>query len=167
MIICITGVPGVGKSIIAKRLAEQINAVLIDIYDFAIKNNLYEEYDEAEQTYIVDENKLFQEIDNYIKNLNNKYIIIEGNFAHLYHKGDLYIVIKTDPNILYERLSKERNYSYNKIFTNIWAMNLEVIEDELEEMKKEYYVFYNNKESDINNIITEIRRLIENKEKSS
>jgi len=167
MIICITGVPGVGKSNVAKKLAEQINAILIDIYDFAIKNNLYEEYDEAEQTYMVDENKLFQEIDNYIRNLNNKYIIIEGNFAHLYDKGDLYIVIKTDPNILYERLSKERDYSYNKIFTNIWAMNLEVIEDELEEMKKEYYVFYNNKESDINNIITEIRRLIENKEKPS
>jgi len=67
MIICITGVPGVGKSTIAKRLAKEINAVLIDINDFAIKNNLYEEYDEAEQTYIVDENKLFQEIDNYIK----------------------------------------------------------------------------------------------------
>jgi adenylate kinase len=167
MIICITGVPGVGKSTIAKKLAEQINAVLIDIYDFAIKNNLYEEYDEVEQTYIIDENKLFQEIDNYIKNLNNKYIIIVGNFSHLYDKCDLYIVIKTDPNILYERLSKERNYPYNKIFTNIWAMNLEVIEDELEEMKKEYYVFYNNKEDDINNIIREIKRLIENKEKSN
>jgi hypothetical protein len=46
-------------------------------------------------------------------------------------------------------------------------MNLEVIEDELEEMKKEYYVFYNNKEDDINNIIREIKRLIENKEKSN
>jgi len=167
MIICITGVPGVGKSTIAKRLAREINAVLIDIYDFAIKNNLYEEYDEVEQTYIVDEDKLFQEIDNYIRNLNSKHIIIEGNFSHLYDKGDLYIVIKTDPNILYDRLSKERNYSYNKIFTNIWAMNLEVIEDELEEMKKEYYVFYNNKEDDINDIIGEIKRLIENKEKSN
>jgi len=46
-------------------------------------------------------------------------------------------------------------------------MNLEVIEDELEEMKKEYYVFYSNKEDDINNIIKEIKRLIENKEKSN
>jgi len=53
MIICITGVSGVGKSTIAKRLTKEINAILIDIYDFAIKNNLYEEYDEAEQTYIV------------------------------------------------------------------------------------------------------------------
>ncbi|MFP3289639.1 MAG: AAA family ATPase [Candidatus Nanopusillus acidilobi] len=167
MIICITGVPGVGKSTIAKKLADQIDAVLIDISDFVIKNKLYEEYDEAEQTYIVDENKLFQEIDNYIKNLNSKYIIIEGNFAHLYNKCDLYIVIKTDPNILYERLSKERNYPYNKIFTNIWAMNLEVIEDELEEMKKEYYAFYSNKEDDIDNIVKEIKRLIENKEKSN
>ncbi|MFP3256686.1 MAG: adenylate kinase family protein [Candidatus Nanopusillus acidilobi] len=167
MIICITGVPGVGKSTIAKKLAEQIDAVLIDISDFAIKNKLYEEYDEAEQTYIVDENKLFQEIDNYIRNLNSKYIIIEGNFAHLYDKCDLCIVIKTDPNILYERLSKERNYPYNKIFTNIWAMNLEVIEDELEEMKKGYYVFYSNKEDDIDNIVKEIKRLIENKEKSN
>ncbi|AMD29702.1 hypothetical protein Nps_01150 [Candidatus Nanopusillus acidilobi] len=167
MIICITGVPGVGKSTIAKKLADQIDAVLIDISDFAIKNKLYEEYDEAEQTYIVDENTLFQEIDNYIRNLNSKYIIIEGNFAHLYNKCDLYIVIKTDPNILYERLSKERNYPYNKVFTNIWAMNLEVIEDELEEMKKEYYVFYSNKEDDIDNIVKEIKRLIENKEKSN
>jgi len=57
----------------------------------------------------------FKKLDNYIRNLNNKYIIIEGNFAHLYDKGNLYIVIKTDPNILYERLSKERNYPYNKV----------------------------------------------------
>jgi len=46
-------------------------------------------------------------------------------------------------------------------------MNLEVIEDELEEMKKEYYVFYSNKEDDIDNIVKEIKRLIENKEKSN
>ncbi|MGC9079771.1 MAG: adenylate kinase family protein [Nanopusillaceae archaeon] len=158
MIICITGIPGSGKSTIAKKLAEKIKYHLIDIGEFVIKNKLYEEYDEALQTYIVDEEKLFKVLDEYIKDKEN--VIIDGNFSHLYPKCDICIIIKADPNIIYERL-KSRGYSYNKIFENIWAMNLEVIEDEIEEMGKKYFVFYNNKEEDIDNIVEEIVKIID------
>ena len=163
MIICITGIPGSGKSTIAKELAKRINAELIDLSKFIEENKLYEEYDEAYQTYIVDEKKIFEKLDEYIKNI-SKDIIIDGNFSHLYDKCDILIVIRADPNIIYNRL-KERNYPYHKIFENIWAMNLEVIEDEIEEEKKEYYIFYNNNKEDINNIVEEIIKIIEKKKK--
>jgi adenylate kinase len=167
VIICITGIPGSGKSTIAKELSKRINAELIDISDFVIKNKLYEEYDEVYQTYVVDENKLFEKIDEYIRNKGeNIDIIIDGNFSHLYDKCDICIIIKADPNIIYERL-KNRNYPYYKIFENIWAMNLEVIEDEIESKNKEYFVFFNNNPEDINKIVEEIIKIIEKKKKES
>ena len=165
MIICITGIPGSGKSTISRELAKRINAELIDLSKFAEENKLYEEYDEAYQTYIVDEEKLFQKLDEYISNI-NKDIIIDGNFSHLYKKCDICIVIKADPNIIYKRLM-ERNYPYHKIFENIWAMNLEVIEDEIESENKEYYIFYNNNEEDINKIVEEIIKIIEKKRRGN
>jgi len=157
MIICITGVAGVGKTTIAKKLAERLNAIYINILDFAKERNLIESYDEANQTYIVDEDKLIDEI---LKTTtdSSKIYIIDGNFSHLI-PADLYIVIRTDPNILYKRLL-ERNYPYHKIFENIWAMNLEVIEEELESMNRRYYVFYNNYEEDIEKIVENILNII-------
>jgi len=162
VIIVISGIPGVGKSTIAKRLAEIINAEVIDILEFSLKNKLYQEFDEILNTYIVDENRLFDELKKHIENIKDKDIIIEGNFAHLFPDGDLYFVIKADPNIVYKRL-EERGYTYNKIFENIWAMNLEVIEDELEYLRKEYYIFYNNKEEDLPEIINKMVDIIKKK----
>ncbi|MEM1688009.1 MAG: adenylate kinase family protein [Nanopusillaceae archaeon] len=156
MIICITGVAGVGKTTIAKKLAERINAEYINLLDFAKEKKLIVSYDEALQTYIVDEDKLIEEIKKYLKNEKN--YVIDGNFSHLI-PSDIYIVIRTDPNILYSRLL-QRGYSYNKIFENIWAMNLEVIEEEIENMGKEYYVFNNNTENDIEIIVNSIIEII-------
>jgi len=156
MIICITGVAGVGKTTIAKKLAEKLNAIYINILDFAKEKGLIEYYDEANQTYIIDENKLVNEV---LKEINdNNIYVIDGNFSHLI-PADLYIVIKTDPNILYNRLL-ERGYPYHKIFENIWSMNLEVIEDELESLNKKYYVFYNNYEEDIDKIVENILNIV-------
>jgi len=156
MIICITGVAGVGKTTIAKKLAEKLDAIYINILDFAKERNLIESFDEVNQTYIVDENKLIDEI---LKTIdNNKIYVIDGNFSHLI-PADLYVVIRTDPNILYNRLL-DRKYPYHKIFENIWAMNLEVIEDELESMNRKYLVFYNNYEEDIEKIVENILNIV-------
>ncbi|RDD52430.1 AAA family ATPase [Nanoarchaeota archaeon NZ13-N] len=156
MIICITGVAGVGKTTIAKELANGLNAVYINLLDFAKERDLIISYDEANNTYIVDEEALIREISNIFEV--GKIYVIDGNFSHLI-PADLYIVIRTDPNILYKRL-EERGYPYHKIFENIWAMNLEVIEDELESMGKVYYTFYNNNREDIEKIVKNILEII-------
>jgi len=156
MIICITGVAGVGKTTIARELANRLNAVYINLLDFAKERDLIISYDEANNTYIVDEEALIREILNIFEA--GKVYVIDGNFSHLI-PADLYIVIRTDPNILYKRL-EERGYPYHKIFENIWAMNLEVIEDELESMGKLYYIFYNNNREDIEKIVKNILEII-------
>jgi len=164
VVIAITGVAGVGKTTLAKKLAEITRFKYINILEFAKEKDLIIEYDEAYKTYIVDEDKLIELLSNLIKKDKGDYII-DGNFSHLLPKDlvDLYIVVRTDPNILYKRL-KEREYPDYKIFENIWAMNLEIIEDELESEKKDYIVIYMNDEKDLSKNLEEIIKLIRDKQ---
>jgi len=166
-VIVITGVPGTGKTTIAKILSKKIGAIYINLTGYAMKKRYVLYYDNALQTYIVDEDEVIKDITEYIKKNPGNYII-ESTFAHLLPKDvvDIYVVLKTDPNELYKRL-KERDYPYHKIFENIWAMNLEVIEDELEYEKKQYYIFDTTSKDpnevvesiiDIINIVTKKRK---------
>ncbi|MEM2529311.1 MAG: AAA family ATPase, partial [Ignisphaera sp.] len=54
----ISGVPGTGKTTIARRLSEYLNMPTIDLSDYAIKNMLVIAYDSSTQSYVVDEEKL-------------------------------------------------------------------------------------------------------------
>jgi len=159
VVIVITGVPGTGKSTLAKELSKYINAKVINIGEYAKKKRYVLEYDEAFQTYIVDEEKTIKDLVRYIKENPGNYII-EGTFSHLLPKEivDLYIVLKADPNLLYKRLS-QRKYPYHKIFENIWAQNLEIIEDELESENKKYIVIDTTNRS-LKEIVEEIMKIL-------
>ena len=159
VVIVITGVPGTGKSTLAKELSKYINAKVINIGEYAKKKRYVLEYDEAFQTYIVDEEKTIKDLVKYIKENPGNYII-EGTFSHLLPKEivDLYIVLKADPNLLYKRLS-QRKYPYHKIFENIWAQNLEIIEDELESENKKYIVIDTTNRS-LKEIVEEIMKIL-------
>lgn len=159
VVIVITGVPGTGKSTLAKELSKYINAKVINIGEYAKKKGYVLEYDEAFQTYIVDEEKTIKDLVRYIKENPGNYII-EGTFSHLLPKEivDLYIVLKADPNLLYKRLS-QRKYPYHKIFENIWAQNLEIIEDELESENKKYIVIDTTNRS-LKEIVEEIMKIL-------
>lgn len=159
VVIVITGVPGTGKSTLAKELSKYINAKVINIGEYAKKKGYVLEYDEAFQTYIVDEEKTIKDLVKYIKENPGNYII-EGTFSHLLPKEivDLYIVLKADPNLLYKRLS-QRKYPYHKIFENIWAQNLEIIEDELESENKKYIVIDTTNRS-LKEIVEEIMKIL-------
>jgi len=122
IVIVISGVPGVGKSIIATRLAERLKAKVINLSKFIIDNKLYVSYDNDRKTYIIDEEKTIAKIREFIENYKDEYLIIEGHYGEIVPKEyvNLFFVLRLHPLVLYERL-KERMWDEKKIKENVAA----------------------------------------------
>lgn len=118
-IIAVTGTPGTGKTRLAGKLAQKLNAEVIDLSGIVNENKLYGGIDKARDTKIVDALELKKFIDNLIKkkfgNLEN--IIVEGLLSHLLSPTHI-IVLRTNPKVLKKRL-ESRNYSKAKIRENL------------------------------------------------
>lgn len=145
MIILISGTPGTGKSELAKKVADSINALNINITDFVKEHDLSEGYDEIRECLIVDEDKLANFVSDWLKSINEKDIIIEGHLAH-FLKGDLVVVIRCSVDELYKRL-KSRGYNENKIKENIEAEIFGICEEEAMMRNKEILILDSSKET--------------------
>jgi len=56
--VLVTGTPCVGKTLLAKKLAEKLSLEHINIGDFAVSKNFTDGYDEERKCYILDEDKV-------------------------------------------------------------------------------------------------------------
>ena len=118
-IIIITGTPGTGKTVLAKKLANLLNFTYIDVNQIIKSNKLKSNYDKKRSTYIINTNKLNRILISLVKNT-NKSLIIDSHLSHYLPSKlvDLCIVTKCDLKVLIKRLRK-RKYSLNKIRENI------------------------------------------------
>ena len=118
-IIIITGTPGTGKTVLAKKLANLLNFTYIDVNLIIKTNKLSLNYDKKRSTYIINTNKLNRILISLVKNT-NKSLIIDSHLSHYLPSKlvDLCIVTKCDLKVLIKRL-KKRKYSLNKIRENI------------------------------------------------
>src|SRR3989338_7048744 len=57
-VVCVSGVPGTGKTTIAKRLSKKLNYYYLDVNKLISKYKLSEGYDKKRRTKIIDVNKL-------------------------------------------------------------------------------------------------------------
>jgi len=108
MRILISGVPGVGKTLISKKVAETLNLTYINIGDFAKENF---EFPVEEDEIIIDE----EAVENKLLGLDN--VIID---SHIPFKADKAIILRCNPKILLERLNL-RGYSKRKIQDNLMS----------------------------------------------
>ena len=117
--IIITGTPGTGKTIIAKKLAKKISYTYIDVNEIIKKNKLNNKYLKKYDTYEIDDKKLNKKLIEIINNSKTN-IIIDSHLSHYLPKKyvDLCIVIKCDIKELKKRLEK-RKYSKIKIRENL------------------------------------------------
>jgi len=117
-IIIITGTPGTGKTVLAKKLANLLNFTYIDVNLIIKTNKLSLNYDKKRSTYIINTNKLNRILISLIKN-SNKSLIIDSHLSHYLPNKlvDLCIVTKCDLKILADRL-KKRKYNLSKIREN-------------------------------------------------
>jgi adenylate kinase len=118
----ITGTPGVGKSTVAKLLAERLGLTLYDLSRLVKERELYSSYDEKRDAFEVDVERLrefFEGKDDFIA---------EGLIAH-YIPVDWLVILRASPETVKERL-KERPYSDGKIDENAEAERFAVIATE-------------------------------------
>jgi len=127
--VAISGVPGTGKTTIAKIVKEKLRLKgyefnLIPVNDLAKKENLIIGFDEKRNCDIVD-----------VESLRNidldalKPCILEGHLSHFLN-ADIIFVLRCDPIILKERLKKKGWRKKEKILENLEAEITDIVSNE-------------------------------------
>ena len=118
MIIAVSGTPGVGKTTVAKLLAEKLGYKYVDLKKFALEHGVGEiKGDELE----VELDELAYLIE---KEFKEKNVILDGHLSHLM-PADQVIILRLHPKIIGERL-RERGYSREKVSENVEAELVDV-----------------------------------------
>ncbi|MBN2421279.1 adenylate kinase family protein [Candidatus Woesearchaeota archaeon] len=146
-VVVVTGTPGTGKTVIAKRLAKQKGFLYIDVKKLVKNFTLGTSYDKKRKSIVVDLKKLNKVLINIIeisKENKVKGLVIDSHLAHFLPRKyvDLCIVTRTNTKKLYSRL-KKRGYSKSKIDENMEAEIMEVILDEARRMKHKIKIIKN------------------------
>ncbi|KIM94986.1 hypothetical protein OIDMADRAFT_106556 [Oidiodendron maius Zn] len=131
--IIITGTPGVGKTTHCETLAESTGLKHLSINDIVKERSLHDGYDEEYKSWIVDEDKLLDSIEDEVKQGG---YIIDWHACDLFPKSwiDLVVVLRVDSTHLYDRL-KARNYPEAKLQENLDSEIMEVL---LQEARDSY-----------------------------
>ncbi|KAH6626362.1 AAA domain-containing protein [Chaetomium sp. MPI-SDFR-AT-0129] len=131
--IIITGTPGTGKTTHSELLAERTGLKHISVNDVVKDKECHEGWDDEYQSWIVDEDKLLDAIEDQVKEGG---CIIDWHACDLFPKSwiDLVVVLRVDTTTLYDRLTA-RKYPDVKLQENIDSEIMEVL---LQEAKESY-----------------------------
>lgn len=109
MRVVITGTPGTGKSVLAKKLAAALGLELVDLKEVARRRKLVRNH-EVDVKRLASALRFLRRKDNYI---------VEGHLAcEMRLPADFVFVLRTDPRVLRRRLAKRR-YSGKKLEGNL------------------------------------------------
>jgi adenylate kinase len=81
IVILITGTPRVGKTTVAKQLAEELDARYINLTELARTNNLVSGEDKERKTTIINEEKIRWKISEIVNTTDKSAIIVDGHYA--------------------------------------------------------------------------------------
>ncbi|KAL4974292.1 peptidase family C78-domain-containing protein [Aspergillus desertorum] len=145
--IIITGTPGVGKTVHCEQLAQDTGLRHLSINKIAKDRGCYEAYDEELKTWVVDEDRLLDAIEDEV---------LQGGFLIDWHACDLFpkswidlVVVLRCPSTstLYDRLNS-RGYHETKLQENLDAEIFGVLVEEAREGFDEEIVVELNSEED-------------------
>ncbi|MFH0949020.1 MAG: adenylate kinase family protein [Candidatus Aenigmatarchaeota archaeon] len=122
-IIAISGVPGTGKTKVAKLLSKRIGAKLIQINELVKKGKVPYTTDTKRNTKEISVSALQKAVAEQINK--NKINIIEGHMAHMLD-ADMIFILRSSPTVLKKRL-KMRGWAGSKIKENIDAEILDSV----------------------------------------
>ncbi|KAG0314301.1 hypothetical protein BGZ99_008222 [Dissophora globulifera] len=131
--ILITGTPGTGKTTTSEMAAEATGLTHLNVGDLVKAKSLHEGLDTEFDSYILDEDKLIDEMEEMMKPGGK---IVDFHTCDIFPERwfDLVIVLRTDNNVLYPRL-ESRGYSPKKVNEN---MECEIMQVVLEDARESY-----------------------------
>ena len=116
----ISGVPGTGKSSLAKKLSEELGLEVIELSDFAIRSNLIVSYDRDRDSYVIDEERLVKAVEEYIRSRGPA--IIVSHYIEIIPRDllEAVLVLRRNPAELI-KLLEARGWSKKKVAENVEA----------------------------------------------
>ena len=141
----VTGTPGTGKSVLAKKLSLLLDYTYFDVNSYAKKTHIYSSYDRKRRTYVVDASKLAMHL---IKvrqealKTGYKGIIFDSHMSHFLPSkyADLCLVTRCSLKALEKRL-RGKGYNKAKVRENIDAEIFDTCLIEAREMGHKIVVF--------------------------
>ncbi|MEJ5326935.1 MAG: adenylate kinase family protein [Candidatus Bathyarchaeia archaeon] len=127
-VILITGTPCVGKTTVAQRLAEKLDALYINLTEFAEKHHLIAGEDEKRKTRVIAEEKMRAKIAEAINTAEKATVIIDGHYAYAVvpkRYVTRIFVLRRNPVEL-RRLMEQRGFAGDKLWENLAAEILDV-----------------------------------------
>lgn len=122
----ITGTPGCGKSTTCELLQRRLpDYKYYNISDFAKEHDCHDGYDEARKSYIVNEDRLLDELEPLLRQGSS---IVDWHVNDVFPERliDLVVVLRCDNAILFDRL-KARGYHDSKVEENLDAEIMGVV----------------------------------------
>lgn len=127
-VILITGTPCVGKTTVAKVIADRLNAEYVNLTELALNHSLLLGRDEKRDTWIVDEDRMRYRIRRIIEKSDKESVVVDGHYAVRVVPKSLVtkvIVLRRNPVEL-RKLMEERGYRDNKLWENLASEILDV-----------------------------------------
>ncbi|MEK6853953.1 MAG: AAA family ATPase [Nanoarchaeota archaeon] len=184
----VTGTPGTGKTVLAKKLSLLLGYAYFDVGLFVKKVHIYSSYDRKRRTYVVDEAKLAGELikvraqigmrpivhsaNGRIANAleafkasktGKKGIILDSHMSHYLHfkYADLCLVARCSLKTLEQRL-KRKGYGQAKVRENLDAEIFDTCLTEAQEKGHKILAFDTTlaKNSDVKALAKKIERLV-------
>lgn len=122
ILIGVSGTPGVGKSYVAKRLAQALDGVYIELSSLVIEKSLFQEYDYSRNAYVADPEKINRFVEKLCSENRGRYIVIDSHYAEIIDPRYIHrlFVLRADPEEIAKRLC-ERRWPLEKILENVEA----------------------------------------------
>jgi adenylate kinase len=127
-VILITGTPCVGKTTIAQQLTVELDALYVNLTEFAEKHSLTVRQDKKRKTAIIDEEKMCTIISETIDKTEKRNIIIDGHYAPAVVPkcyATRIFVLRRNP-IELRRFMEKSGFSGTKLWENLASEILDV-----------------------------------------
>ncbi|RKP24865.1 adenylate kinase isoenzyme 6-like protein [Syncephalis pseudoplumigaleata] len=138
--ILVTGTPGTGKTTLSELVALALGYEHINVSELVKAHSLHDGYDEAFDTFILNDDKLCDELEEQLGAATGGYVV-DFHTCDVFPERwfDLVVVLRTDNTVLYDRLT-ERGYSDKKRSENVECEIMQVVLEEARESYQEEIV---------------------------